>query len=144
MANPAASVNISSALRKLLLQAHPSMPRPRRRSRLSLEPGGELGAKGITVTPFRRNTQTDMLRRIFRLPSRSAMVANTGTGSLGTPEDIADVVAFLCSEDARWVTGQVIGGKRRAAVGEIRLIIMVSIPARRPPVSVSCEKQSSR
>jgi 3-oxoacyl-[acyl-carrier protein] reductase len=27
---------------------------------------------------------------------------------LGTPEDIADVVAFLCSENSRWVSGQAI------------------------------------
>ena len=27
-------------------------------------------------------------------------------GRLGTPEDIADVVAFLCSPDARFITGQ--------------------------------------
>jgi 3-oxoacyl-[acyl-carrier protein] reductase len=25
---------------------------------------------------------------------------------LGQPEDIADVVAMLCSEDAHWITGQ--------------------------------------
>jgi NAD(P)-dependent dehydrogenase (short-subunit alcohol dehydrogenase family) len=25
---------------------------------------------------------------------------------MGEPEDIADVVAFLASDDARWITGQ--------------------------------------
>ena len=39
----------------------------------------------------------------------------TTLGRLGTPEDIADVVAFLASDDARWITGQFIdanGGLR--------------------------------
>ena len=30
-------------------------------------------------------------------------------GRLGKPEDIAAAVAFLCSEDASWMTGQVLG-----------------------------------
>src|SRR5439155_21245847 len=29
-------------------------------------------------------------------------------GRLGTPEEVADVVAFLCSRDARWITGQIL------------------------------------
>jgi 3-oxoacyl-[acyl-carrier protein] reductase len=29
-------------------------------------------------------------------------------GRLGKVEDIADAVAFLASDDARWITGQVI------------------------------------
>ncbi len=32
----------------------------------------------------------------------------TPMGRLGTPEDIGNVVRLLCSEDARWITGQVI------------------------------------
>ena len=43
------------------------------------------------------------------------MIHNTALGRLGTPEDIADVVAFLASDDARWITGQFIdasGGLR--------------------------------
>jgi 3-oxoacyl-[acyl-carrier protein] reductase len=33
-------------------------------------------------------------------------VARHPLGRLGTPEDVADVVAFLCSDDARFITGQ--------------------------------------
>ena len=38
------------------------------------------------------------------------------TGRWGEPDDAARLVAWLCSEDGRWVTGQVIdseGGFRR-------------------------------
>ena len=36
------------------------------------------------------------------------MVARTPLGRLGTTSDVADVVAFIASPDARWVTGQVV------------------------------------
>ena len=42
-------------------------------------------------------------------------VATTPLGRLGTPEDIADVVTFIASDDARWVTGSLLqagGGLR--------------------------------
>jgi 3-oxoacyl-[acyl-carrier protein] reductase len=43
------------------------------------------------------------------------MVQSTPLGRVGNPEDIATVVAFLASDDARWVTGsllQAAGGMR--------------------------------
>jgi 3-oxoacyl-[acyl-carrier protein] reductase len=43
------------------------------------------------------------------------MLQSTPLGRLGNPQDIATVVAFLASEDARWVTGsllQAAGGMR--------------------------------
>ncbi|KAB0681798.1 glucose 1-dehydrogenase [Aureimonas leprariae] len=38
----------------------------------------------------------------------AGMVAQTPLGRAGQPEDIGGVVAFLASDDARWVTGDVI------------------------------------
>lgn len=35
-----------------------------------------------------------------------AVAANTRLGRVGQPEDIADVVVFLASHQARWITGQ--------------------------------------
>ena len=70
----------------------------------------ELGARGITVNVVAPGTtETDMLNAAMPKEVQQAMVANTALGRLGQPEDIADVVAFLASEDARWVTGQVLG-----------------------------------
>jgi 3-oxoacyl-[acyl-carrier protein] reductase len=34
--------------------------------------------------------------------------AETPLGDIGRPEDLADVVVFLASEQARWLTGQLI------------------------------------
>jgi 3-oxoacyl-[acyl-carrier protein] reductase len=43
------------------------------------------------------------------------LVAGTPLGRIGTPADIARVVVFLSSDDAGWLTGEVIlasGGQR--------------------------------
>ncbi len=76
----------------------------------------ELGPKGVTVNAVAPGTtDTEMLREGLPEEARKMMVGNTAMGRLGTPEDIADVVAFLASDDARWVTGQCIdvsGGLR--------------------------------
>jgi len=70
----------------------------------------EFGAKGITVNAVAPGPiDTDMLKRA--LPSEAArehIIARTPLGRIGVPSDVADVVAFLASDDARWITGQVI------------------------------------
>jgi NAD(P)-dependent dehydrogenase (short-subunit alcohol dehydrogenase family) len=40
--------------------------------------------------------------------AKNLLISRTPLGRIGTPSDIADVVAFLASPDAGWVTGQVI------------------------------------
>lgn len=70
----------------------------------------ELGPRGITVNAVAPGfTQSDMLDVALPAKARDAMIALTSLGRLGEPEDIAAVVAFLASEDARWITGEVIG-----------------------------------
>ncbi|WP_344015283.1 SDR family oxidoreductase, partial [Streptomyces thermospinosisporus] len=39
---------------------------------------------------------------------QAAVAASTPLGRLGTPEEFAEVVAFLASDRARWITGQVV------------------------------------
>lgn len=67
-----------------------------------------LGPRGITVnTVVPGVTDTDMLA-----PHRDvegvidAMVADTSLARIGTPEDVADVVAAVAGRDGRWITGQ--------------------------------------
>jgi 3-oxoacyl-[acyl-carrier protein] reductase len=41
---------------------------------------------------------------------KRGITARTPIGRLGAPSDVADVVSFLASSDARWITGQVRAG----------------------------------
>ncbi|GAA1171007.1 SDR family oxidoreductase [Streptomyces hebeiensis] len=68
----------------------------------------ELGSRRITVNAVLPGlTDTDGLSPEFRA-NADKFIAQTPLGRLGRSEDIADVVAFLASDDARWVTGQTI------------------------------------
>jgi len=67
----------------------------------------ELGPRGITVNVVSPGmTQTDLLREVTTDEVLESMKAQTPLGRLGEPDDIADVVAFLCSDEARWLTAQ--------------------------------------
>lgn len=65
----------------------------------------ELGARGITVNSVSPGfTVTDMLPEDRAWREMGAQMS--AFGRLGQPADVADVVAFLASEQGRWVTGQ--------------------------------------
>jgi 3-oxoacyl-[acyl-carrier protein] reductase len=67
----------------------------------------ELGPRGITVNQIGPGvTETDGL--IMPKEALAHLIHSTPLGRLGHPTDIADVVAFLASEAARWVNGQTI------------------------------------
>ncbi|SDT72002.1 SDR family NAD(P)-dependent oxidoreductase [Actinoplanes derwentensis] len=69
----------------------------------------ELGPKGIRVNAVAPGfIATDMLDTLDE-SGRAARIVDTALGRLGTAEDVADVIAFLLSDQARFVTGQVIG-----------------------------------
>ena len=67
----------------------------------------ELGGRGITVNGVSPGpTDTELFREGKTEEQISHMAQLAAFGRLGQPKDIADVVAFLASEEARWVTGQ--------------------------------------
>jgi 3-oxoacyl-[acyl-carrier protein] reductase len=68
----------------------------------------ELGTRGVranVVAPgYVRTRLTDVLGEDIT----GQMLANTPLGRLGEPEDIASAVRFLCSDEASFITGEVV------------------------------------
>ena len=66
----------------------------------------EVGSRGITVNCVAPGfIDTDMTRALPE-ETRQAFEAQTALGCFGTPQDIADAVLFLASDQARYITGQ--------------------------------------
>jgi NAD(P)-dependent dehydrogenase (short-subunit alcohol dehydrogenase family) len=69
----------------------------------------ELGSRGITANIVAPGAiETDFGGGAVRdnADLNKFVASNTALGRAGLPEDIGGVVAFLCSDDARWVNGQ--------------------------------------
>lgn len=66
----------------------------------------ELGPFGIRVNCVAPGFICTDLTAHYSAEKREALIANSSLRRLGTPQDIAAVVNFLCSDSASFVTGQ--------------------------------------
>ena len=66
-----------------------------------------LAARHITVNSISPGlVETDLVKGSFSDEDIERTVKSIALGRAGQPEDIADIAAFLASDDARWITGR--------------------------------------
>jgi 3-oxoacyl-[acyl-carrier protein] reductase len=68
----------------------------------------ELGSRNITVNAVAPGFITTALTDVLPQELKDTAIKMTPLGRVGTPEDIARAVAFLVSDDAAFITGQVL------------------------------------
>lgn len=69
----------------------------------------ELGARGIRANAVAPGAiETDFTKAAFdsHPDVRKFIASQTALGRVGVPDDIGGVIAFLCSEEGRWVNAQ--------------------------------------
>jgi 3-oxoacyl-[acyl-carrier protein] reductase len=69
----------------------------------------EVASRGITCNAVAPGFVLTEMTRVLPESIQEGIRSATPMGRFGTVEEIADVVAFLCSDEAAYVTGQVVG-----------------------------------
>ncbi len=111
-------INISTGFTRVAAPTHPAYAASKGAlETLTLALAPEFGRRGITVNAVMPGvTETDMNAGWMAVPeARAGAEAMSVFSRVGQPADVADVIAFVASNEARWTTGQVIdatGGAR--------------------------------
>jgi 3-oxoacyl-[acyl-carrier protein] reductase len=68
----------------------------------------EVGSRGITVNAVAPGFISTDMTDALAAQHKEQMIAQISLGRLGTPQEVAEVVAFLASPSAAYITGEVI------------------------------------
>jgi 3-oxoacyl-[acyl-carrier protein] reductase len=68
----------------------------------------ELGNRGVRANVIAPGYVDSRLTREISEEMRALMLRNTPLGRFGAPEDVAGAVRFLCSDEASFITGEVL------------------------------------
>ncbi len=69
----------------------------------------EVGSRGITANAIAPGFIDTQMTQQLPEAQRQELMKRIPLGSLGTPRDVAEAVAFLASDEARYITAQVMG-----------------------------------
>ena len=69
----------------------------------------ELGPSGIRVNAVSPGSIETEMMRCYSAEDKEVLAEDTPLGRLGTPEEVADVLFFLSTDKASYITGQIIG-----------------------------------
>ena len=68
----------------------------------------ELGSRGVRVNAIAPGYISTELTDVLNEEQRGLILGNTPLGRLGEPGDVAGAVRFLCSDEAAFITGEVL------------------------------------
>jgi 3-oxoacyl-[acyl-carrier protein] reductase len=68
----------------------------------------ELGTRGVRANVVAPGYVDTRLTQVIADEMKELMLANTPLGRFGRPEDVAGAVRFLCSDEAAFITGEVL------------------------------------
>ena len=108
LANGGRIINLSTSITARLLPAYGAYAATKGAvEQLTRSLSKELGARGITVNAVSPGPTETELFLDGKTPEQIDFFSKQSAfGRLGKPQDIADIVAFLASEESRWISGQ--------------------------------------